>query len=51
MYSNLLLSDPKSIRLLTILPGNHEDNIRCELEVVNLDAEPACHALSYVWNS
>jgi len=50
IYSELSLSEPKSIRLLTILPGNHDDTIELKLEIADLDQKPNYHALSYVWN-
>ncbi|MCJ1412132.1 hypothetical protein MMC19_006224 [Ptychographa xylographoides] len=49
IYSKLLLPEPKSIRLLTILPSEAGDIIKCQLEVVNLDETPKYTALSYVW--
>jgi hypothetical protein len=49
VYAKLSLPDPRSIRLLTILPGKPGDVIECSLEVVNLDKKPRYNALSYVW--
>lgn len=39
----------ESIRLLRILPGGLQDDIRCELEYVLLDNHPLYQALSYCW--
>jgi hypothetical protein len=40
----------KTIRLLTILPGDEHEPIRCELTHVDLDERPPCIALSYTWD-
>lgn len=37
------------IRLLTIQPGEPEDDIQCSLTTVSLDDQPKYEALSYVW--
>jgi hypothetical protein len=49
-YSSL---DPKrrEIRLLKILPDRWSAGIRCDLDIVSLDEEPAYTALSYVWGN
>ncbi|KAH8704462.1 heterokaryon incompatibility protein-domain-containing protein [Phaeosphaeriaceae sp. PMI808] len=39
----------RQIRLVTILPGRHADEIACELNVVSLDELPRYNSLSYVW--
>ncbi|TGJ79444.1 hypothetical protein E0Z10_g9318 [Xylaria hypoxylon] len=39
----------KQIRLLTLLNGEWDDRIKCELHVVSLDDQPKYEALSYVW--
>ncbi|KAH7417001.1 heterokaryon incompatibility protein-domain-containing protein [Cadophora sp. MPI-SDFR-AT-0126] len=51
VYSNLPLPDPRSIRILNILPGRFGDIVECTLEVVDLNAaeKPQYEALSYVW--
>ncbi|KAI8953831.1 heterokaryon incompatibility protein-domain-containing protein [Xylaria longipes] len=41
----------KQIRLLTLLNGEWNDEIKCKLYVVSLDDEPKYEALSYVWGS
>lgn len=43
------LSDPTSIRLLYIEPGNRTEVIRCSLRTANLNKEPKYVALSYSW--
>ncbi|KAF2009755.1 hypothetical protein BU24DRAFT_473958 [Aaosphaeria arxii CBS 175.79] len=40
-----------NIRLIRILPGNWEDEIRCDLYTESLSKRPKYHALSYVWGS
>lgn len=50
VYLRRPLPSPRSIRLLTIYPGNFEDDICCELSVVDLTTNPTYNALSYVWN-
>jgi hypothetical protein len=49
-YSSL---DPnrREIRVLNILPDRWSAGIRCDLEIVSLDEEPAYTALSYVWGN
>ena len=42
-------SSDREIRLLDLLPGNVNDDIRCTLRVVSLDLHPDYEALSYVW--
>jgi hypothetical protein len=37
------------IRLLSLLPGSWNDNIRCLLSTVSLGDDPEYYALSYVW--
>ncbi|KAL9075877.1 MAG: hypothetical protein Q9161_001270 [Pseudevernia consocians] len=37
------------IRLVDLLPGNSQDEITCELQVVALSDKPRFEALSYVW--
>lgn len=54
MSENALLYEPldsksSSIRLVTIEPGEFQDEIRCYLRTVLLDSCPAFEALSYVW--
>jgi hypothetical protein len=37
------------IRLLEILPGTREDDIRCSMFEVDLDSDPDYETLSYCW--
>ncbi|KAH8682699.1 heterokaryon incompatibility protein-domain-containing protein [Xylariales sp. PMI_506] len=37
------------VRLLTILPGRHDAELRCLLAAASLDDQPRYEALSYVW--
>lgn len=39
----------KQIRLLTLLPGEWDERIRCELYVASLQDQPKYEALSYTW--
>jgi len=40
----------KAIRLLTVAPGDPEEQIRCELTHADLDEQPSFIALSYTWD-
>jgi len=40
----------KTIRLLTVAPGDPEEQIRCELTHADLDESPSFIALSYTWD-
>jgi Heterokaryon incompatibility protein (HET) len=40
-----------AIRVVHLLPGQWDDEIRCELHTVSLDALPIYEALSYVWGN
>ena len=42
-------SADRGIRLLDLLPGTREDEIRCKIRVVSLNQHPDYEALSYVW--
>ncbi|KAJ9637159.1 hypothetical protein H2199_007445 [Coniosporium tulheliwenetii] len=42
-------SASQDIRLLSLLPGHWEDDIRCSVRVVSLKDNPAYETLSYVW--
>jgi hypothetical protein len=44
-----LQSGTRDIRVLTLLRGTFMDDIRCELQSVSLDDDPAFTALSYCW--
>jgi hypothetical protein len=46
-----LAGGPGAIRLVTILPGVDDDEIRCELRLGHLDESPVYKALSYVWGN
>ena len=37
------------IRVLDILPGRWEDEVKCDVRVVSLDENPQYEGLSYVW--
>jgi hypothetical protein len=55
IYRSLPLVEPKSTRVLRILPPELQDgeNITCQLEVISLDSDPPpeYYAVSYVWGS
>ncbi|KAH6875995.1 heterokaryon incompatibility protein-domain-containing protein [Alternaria rosae] len=40
----------KTIRLLTVAPGDPQEQIRCELTHADLDEHPSFIALSYTWD-
>lgn len=42
-------SGRREIRLISILPGNWNDEISCKLTVAALDSCPKYYALSYAW--
>jgi Heterokaryon incompatibility protein (HET) len=48
-YTYESLRSHSDIRLLTLLPGNWDDCIRCQLQHTSLDEHPTYEALSYVW--
>jgi len=39
----------RDIRIVILLPGNRDDDIRCVTQIVSLDASPAYEAISYAW--
>jgi hypothetical protein len=41
--------EKSEIRLLSLLPGRYNEDIRCTLKKVSLDDNPEYEALSYVW--
>lgn len=50
IYHDLPLSEDRiCVRLLTILPGEEEDEIRCRLKVATLSTFTKYEALSYTW--
>lgn len=51
LYASLPLPTPHSIRVLTIIPGDTADDIRCKMRVYRLEQAPAYEALSYVWGA
>ena len=48
---NALDPERSEVRLLTILPGNSRDPIRCSLSLVSLNEAPEFEALSYMWGN
>lgn len=42
-------SSDREIRLLDLLPGDGDDDVRCNIRVASLDEYPSYEALSYVW--
>ncbi|RBR26994.1 uncharacterized protein FIESC28_00262 [Fusarium coffeatum] len=48
-YTPLPSNDSSATRLVRLLPAGFHDTLRCELETVSLEGEPAYVALSYVW--
>lgn len=51
-YSDLPLPGPRVIRLLKLIDEPEISSMPCcALEVVDLDANPSCEALSYTWGS
>ena len=44
-----LLLAPSEIRIVILEPGKNDEPVRCRLEHVLLDHEPAYEALSYAW--
>ena len=49
-YSYTPLVEPEcDIRLLTLLPSNDHDDLRCSLSTISLEQEPLYIALSYEW--
>ena len=43
------LSDPGLIRLIELLPGGWEDDLRCNIHTISLETPPIYDALSYSW--
>lgn len=43
------LSSPGLIRLVELLPGGWEDDLRCNIHTISLDTPPTYDALSYSW--
>jgi hypothetical protein len=42
-------ADRRQIRIIELLPGTPQDEIRCASHIANLDDNPVYEALSYVW--
>ena len=49
VYKDDLSETRHEIRLITIHPGAHSDELVCTLAKVSLDTEPQFEALSYAW--
>lgn len=50
IYDSLpLRKDQLSTRILTLLPGSHDDDIQCRLRVISINAFSDYEALSYTW--
>ena len=45
------LPTASSIRIIKLLAGEWDDRPRCEMEVCDVEDEPAYEAISYVWGS
>ena len=43
------LNSPGLIRLIELLPGGWEDDLRCNIHTISLDSPPTYDALSYSW--
>lgn len=43
------LNSPGLIRLIELLPGGWEDDLRCNIHTIDLDTPPTYDALSYSW--
>lgn len=50
LYQALDRAKPE-IRLIKLHQGSRDQGLRCTLETVSLDDQPAFHALSYAWGS
>lgn len=48
-YHYVAFTDPKHIRLLSLLPGSGDDEIACDLNTAALSDHPVFEALSYTW--
>jgi hypothetical protein len=46
----VLHSERREIRLLTLESGDHDEPLRCHLSIVALTTNPPYNALSYVWS-
>jgi hypothetical protein len=51
IHTPFKVGDNRSIRLLSLQPGNFQDPVQVTLEQVSLDDCPDYEALSYVWGS
>lgn len=52
LYSELALSSPRDIRLVSLHPAlEYDAPLICDLDVTSLDDAPKFEALSYVWGS
>ena len=43
------LTSPGLIRLIELLPGGWEDDLRCNIHTISLETPPVYDALSYSW--
>ena len=48
-YRYSTLPSPSFTRLVSLLTGAPNDELRCEIDTVDLESEPAYEAISYVW--
>lgn len=48
VYTTALRPERRDIRLMTLLPGQADEEIKATLQVVSLDTSPLYEALSYV---
>ena len=51
IYRGLQLTRPDAIRVLDLLPGKCDDELRITLQVAFLNSEPKYEALSYTWGA
>jgi hypothetical protein len=49
VYDTALRTERRDIRLVTLLPGQADEEMKATLRVVSLDTSPLYEALSYVW--
>ena len=50
-FEHPLLPRGKAIRILTLLPGCYDDQVRCATAAFPLGSAPTYHALSYTWGT
>jgi hypothetical protein len=49
IYATVPLPNNRNIRILTLLPGNLNDEVECQLGTASLEDDPTFTALSYCW--